>query len=121
MVMFRDQNAGRIHSIRIDNSFFESLEEFKYLGTNLTNQNSIQEDNHSTLQSGNACCNSLKNLLSSSLLSKIIEIKIQRTEHVDAVRCCKFFSGLVSMSDILQITTGSIALTGTSPGYWPAV
>jgi hypothetical protein len=30
------------------------VEEFKFLGTALTNQNSIQEDNHSTLQSGNA-------------------------------------------------------------------
>ena len=29
----RDQNAGRSHSIRIDNSSTESVEEFKYLGT----------------------------------------------------------------------------------------
>jgi hypothetical protein len=32
MVMFRDQHAGRIHSVKIDNSF-ERVEEFKYLGT----------------------------------------------------------------------------------------
>jgi len=38
MVMSRDQNAGRIHSVRIDNSTFERVEEFKYLGTTLTNQ-----------------------------------------------------------------------------------
>ena len=31
MVMSRDQNAGRIHSVRIDNSTFERVEEFKYL------------------------------------------------------------------------------------------
>jgi len=37
MVMSRDQNAGRIHSVRIDNSTFGSVEEFKYLGTTLTN------------------------------------------------------------------------------------
>ena len=43
MVMTRDQNAGRSHSIKIDNSSFERVEEFKYLGTTLTNQNSIQE------------------------------------------------------------------------------
>jgi hypothetical protein len=55
------------------------VEEFKFLRTTLTNQSSIQEDNHSTLQSGNACCHLVKNLLSSSLLSKIIKIKIQRT------------------------------------------
>ena len=30
MVMSRDQNAGRIHSVRIDNSTFERVEEFKY-------------------------------------------------------------------------------------------
>jgi len=36
MVMSRDQNAGRIHSVRIDNSIFERVEEFKYLETILT-------------------------------------------------------------------------------------
>ena len=30
MVMSRDQNAGRIHSVRTDNSTFERVEEFKY-------------------------------------------------------------------------------------------
>jgi hypothetical protein len=43
MVMSRDQNAGRNHNIRIDNSSVERVEEFKYLRTTLTNQNSIQE------------------------------------------------------------------------------
>jgi len=37
MVMSRDQNAGRSHSIKNDNSSFERVEEFKYLGTTLTN------------------------------------------------------------------------------------
>ena len=32
MVMSRDQNAGRSHSIKNDNSSFERVEEFKYLG-----------------------------------------------------------------------------------------
>ena len=32
MAMFRDQNAGRSYSIEIDNSPFERVEEFKYLG-----------------------------------------------------------------------------------------
>jgi hypothetical protein len=39
MIMSRDQNAGRSHSISIDNSSIERVEEFKYLGTTLTNQN----------------------------------------------------------------------------------
>ena len=50
MVMSRDQNAGRIHSVRMDNSTFERLEEFKYLGTTLTNQNPIQEEIKSRLR-----------------------------------------------------------------------
>ena len=54
------------------------VEEFKFLGKTLTNQNSIQEDNHSTMQSRNAC-HLVKDQLSSSLLSKIIKLKIQRT------------------------------------------
>ena len=33
VVMSRDQNAGRSHSVRTDNSSFERVEEFKYLGT----------------------------------------------------------------------------------------
>jgi len=43
MVMFRDQNAGRNHNINTDIKPFEMMEHFKYLRTNLTNQNSIQE------------------------------------------------------------------------------
>ena len=43
MFMSRDQNAGRIHSVRIDNSTFDGVEDFKYLGT-LANQNSIAEE-----------------------------------------------------------------------------
>jgi hypothetical protein len=79
MVMSQDRNAGRSYSIKTDNSSFERVEEFKFLGTTLTNQNSIQEDNHSTLQSGNASCHLVKNLLSFNLLSKIIKSKVQRT------------------------------------------
>jgi len=79
MVMSRDQNAGQSHSMKIDNSSFERVKEFKYLGTTLTNQNSIQEEIKSRLKSGNACYHSVQNLLSSSLLSKNLKIKIYRT------------------------------------------
>jgi len=54
IIMSRDQNAGRIHSVRIDNSTFDRVEEFKYLGTTLTNQNSIVEEIKSILRPGNA-------------------------------------------------------------------
>ena len=47
MVMSPDQNAGQSHNIKIDNSSFERVEQFKYLGTTLKNQNYIQEENMS--------------------------------------------------------------------------
>ena len=55
------------------------MEELIYLGTTVANQNSIQEEIKSTLQSGNACYHSVQNLLSSRLLYKIMKIKIYRT------------------------------------------
>ena len=57
-------------------SSIESLEEFKYLGTTLTNQNSIQEEIKSRLKLRNACYHSVQKLFSSSLLSKNLKIKI---------------------------------------------
>ena len=60
--MSRDQNAGRIHSVRIDNSTFDRVEDFKYLGTTLTNQNSFAEEIKSRLKSGNACYRSAQNI-----------------------------------------------------------
>jgi len=70
MVMSRNQNTGRSHNIKNDNRSFERVEEFKYLGTTLTNQNSIVEEIKSRLNSGNSCYHSVQNLLSSRLLSK---------------------------------------------------
>jgi len=55
MIMSRDQNAGRSHSMKNDNSSIERVEEFKYLGRTLTNKNSIQEEINSRLKVGNAC------------------------------------------------------------------
>jgi len=60
----------------IDNSSFESVEEFKYLGTILTNQNSIQEKIKNRRNPGNACHNSVQNNLSSSLLYKNLKLKV---------------------------------------------
>jgi len=64
--------------VRIDNSTFERVEEFKYLGTTLTNLSSIAEEIKSRLRSGNACYHSVQNLLPSRLLSKNVNIKIYR-------------------------------------------
>jgi hypothetical protein len=73
------KSAGRNHSIKIDNSSFERVEEFKYLGTTLTNQNSIQEEVRSRLKSENRCYYSVRNLLSYRLVSKNLRIRIYRT------------------------------------------
>jgi hypothetical protein len=79
MVMSRERNAGRDDSVKIDNSSTEKVEEFKYLGTKLTDQNSIQKEIKSRLKLGNACYHSVQNLLSSRFLSKNLKIKIYRT------------------------------------------
>ena len=71
--------AGLSHTMKVDNSSIERVEEFKYLGTTSTNQNSIQDEIKSRLKLGNAYYHSLQNLLSSSLLSKNLKIKIYRT------------------------------------------
>ena len=52
---------------------------FKCLITTLTHHNSVQEEIKSRLKSGNACYHSVQNLLSSSLLSRNLKIKIYRT------------------------------------------
>ena len=56
------------HDIKIDNKSFERVGEFKYLGTTLTNKNTIQQEIKSRLKSGNAC-------RIFSFLSKNIKIK----------------------------------------------
>ena len=44
MVLSREQPAGLSHTMKVDNSSIERVEEFKYLGTTLANQNSIQKE-----------------------------------------------------------------------------
>jgi hypothetical protein len=55
------------------------MEEFKYLGTTLTNQNDIHHEIKSKLNSGNACYHSAQNLLSSHLISEELKFKIYKT------------------------------------------
>ena len=43
IVMSRDHKTGRNYSTETDNSSFERVEEFKYLGRTLTNKNYIGE------------------------------------------------------------------------------
>jgi hypothetical protein len=77
--MSRDQHTGRNHNIKKGNNPFEMVEQFRYLGTNLTNQNSIYDEV--------TCRLSVKNLLSSSLLSKNIQIKV----HINVILPVVFY------------------------------
>ena len=72
--------AHKIYYVcNIYSNSIERVEEFKYLGTMLTNKNSIQEEIKSRLKLGNACYYLVQNLFSSSLLCKKLKIKIYRT------------------------------------------
>jgi hypothetical protein len=55
MAISPDQNAGLSHSIKVDNTSFETVEQFKHLATTVQNQNYIREEITSRLKSGNAC------------------------------------------------------------------
>jgi hypothetical protein len=65
--------------VKTDNSSFERVEEFKYLGTTLKNQISMQEEIKSRLKSENACYHLVQDSLSSSLLSRNVKFKIYGT------------------------------------------
>jgi hypothetical protein len=66
--MSRHSNSGQNQNIRIANESFENVVKFKYLGTTLTNQNDIHDEIKSRLNSGNVCCHSVQNILSSRLI-----------------------------------------------------
>jgi hypothetical protein len=83
--MSRDQNARRSQNIKSDNNSSDWVEQLKYLGTNLTNKNYIQEEIKSRLMTGNTCYHSLQNILSSSLLYKNKKIKVHRIIILPAV------------------------------------
>jgi hypothetical protein len=78
-LLSRHQNIGRNQNIKIANRLFGNVSQFKYLGTTVTNQNLIQEEIKRRLNSGTACYHSVQNLLSSSLLSKNLKIRIYKT------------------------------------------
>jgi len=85
--------AGRRHDIKIDNSSFERVGQFRYLRTTLINQNCIQEEIKSGLQSDNVCCHSVQNVLCCCLLYKNLKIKIYRTVILPIVLCgCETWS-----------------------------
>jgi hypothetical protein len=79
MLVSRDQNAGQNREIKIGNRSFENVSQFKSFRTTVINQNLIQAEIKRRLNSGNACCHSVQNLLSSLLLSKNVKVGIYKT------------------------------------------
>jgi hypothetical protein len=73
MVMSRNQTAGQNHNIKLHNKSFEKVEQLKYLGTTLTNQNSIQEEIKSRLKFGEC-------LLSFGAGSSVFHFAIKNTK-----------------------------------------
>jgi hypothetical protein len=79
ILVLRCRKAGQKQSIKIANRSLEDVVKFNYLGTTLTDQNSIHEEIKSRLNSGNACYHSVQSLLSSRLLSMNVKVKIYKT------------------------------------------
>ncbi|KAJ4434333.1 hypothetical protein ANN_22890 [Periplaneta americana] len=79
MIMSRDQNILRNGTIKIGDLSFEEVEKFKYLGATVTNINDTREEIKHRINVGNACYYSVEELLSSSLLSKNVKVRIYKT------------------------------------------
>jgi hypothetical protein len=73
------QKAEQKHSIKVVNRSFEDVAKFKYLEATLIDQNCMNEEINSRLNSGNACYHSVQSLLSSHLLSRNVNVKIYKT------------------------------------------
>jgi hypothetical protein len=71
MVVSQDQNTGQNGNIQIGNELFETVEQFKYLGTTLTNQNSIHEEIKEQIEIGEC-------LLSFCAESLVFQFTIQK-------------------------------------------
>jgi hypothetical protein len=65
--------------MKIANGSFDNVAQLRYLGMTVTNQNLIQEEIKSGLNSGNAFCHSVRNVLSFRLMSKNVKLIICRT------------------------------------------
>jgi hypothetical protein len=55
MLLAPRQSIGQNRGIKVANRSFESVSQFKYLGTTVRNQNLIQEEIMRRLNSSNAC------------------------------------------------------------------
>ncbi|KAJ4448853.1 hypothetical protein ANN_00244 [Periplaneta americana] len=78
MIMSRDENIVRNGNIKIGNLSFKEVEKFKYLEATVTNINDTREAIKHRINMGNACYYSVEKLLSSSLLSKNLKVRIYK-------------------------------------------
>ncbi|KAJ4432565.1 hypothetical protein ANN_21188 [Periplaneta americana] len=76
IIMSRDQNIVRNGIIKIGNLSFEEVEKFRYLGATVTNINDSLEEIKRRMNMENACYYWFEKLLSSSLLSKNLKVRI---------------------------------------------
>ena len=89
MVMSRGQNAGRSHSIKTDNSSFGRVEQFKYLGTTLTKENSINEEIKSRLNHGMLATFGTESLFNTQILrSRCTELQFCLLFCMGVTLCC---------------------------------
>jgi hypothetical protein len=79
MLKSRTQKIEQKHSKKIANRSFEVVAKFRYHERTLTDENFMHEEIKSGLNSGNACYHSVQSLLSSSLLSGNVKVKIYKT------------------------------------------
>jgi hypothetical protein len=78
VLLSRHKNAGQNRDIKMANRSFENVSQFKYFRTTVPIENLVQEEIKKTLNSGNACFNSVQDLLSSRLLSKNVKVRIHK-------------------------------------------
>ena len=79
MITSRQQNIVHSQNIVIENSSFEKMEKFKYLGVRVTSTNDIHEEIKRRIKLGNAYYYSLEKILSSSLFSKKLKVNTYKT------------------------------------------
>jgi hypothetical protein len=79
------KKARQKHLMKIENRSFEGVAIFKYLETTLTDQNCMQEEIKSRLNSEKDYYHSVQSLLSSRLLSRNVKVKIYKAISVRVV------------------------------------
>ncbi|KAJ4446476.1 hypothetical protein ANN_13172 [Periplaneta americana] len=91
MVMSRHQNIIRTGNIKIRNLSFEEVEKFIYLGASVTNINDTREEMKRRINMGNVCY-SVEKILSSSLLSKNLKVRIYKTVILSVMYGCEIWT-----------------------------